>query len=98
MEITIYRESNMIRQAKKSDSQLSRDARTNTLDRIEYAKRRHGLTGDVYFIEPYNLISDIANHKSVFPHSRAETIEEMAQERVEQIERYLAWQNKPANA
>lgn len=70
----------------KTDDQLKAEMRSNPASRIEYAKRRHGLYGDVYFITPYNVIADADSHRAACPDSTAIDIEDMAKERIAQIE------------
>ena len=69
----------------KTDEQLTAEVRRSLPSRIEYAKRRHGLIGDVYFITPYNIIADAASHRAACPDSTVTDIEDMAKERITQI-------------
>ena len=70
----------------KTDEQLIAEMRHSLASRVEYAKRRHGLYGDVYFIADKSVIADSASHKAACPESTATDIEEMAIERIAQIE------------
>lgn len=84
MDYKIYRETEEMNN--KTDEQLQAETRRNPASRIEYAKRRHGLYGDVYFITPYNIIADADSHLAACPNSAATDIEDMAIERIAQIE------------
>lgn len=83
MKYEIYRETEEMNG--KTDNQLQSEMRRSVPSRIEYAKRRHGLYGDVYFITPYNVIADATSHRAACPDSTAVDIEDMARERVAQI-------------
>lgn len=84
MKYEIFRETKKMNN--KTDDQLKLELRSNLASRIEYAKRRHGLYGDVYFITPYNIIADASSHSVACPNSTATDIEDMAIERIAQIE------------
>lgn len=83
MKYAIYRDTKNT----KTDEQLKEEIRSNPASRIEYAKRRHGLYGDVYFITPYNIIADAGSHLAACPNSTETDIEDMARERIAQIEK-----------
>lgn len=85
MDYKIYRETEEMNN--KTDEQLKEEMRSNPASRIEYAKRRHGLYGAVYFITPYNIIADVDSHLVACPDSVADNIEDMAKERIVQIKK-----------
>lgn len=55
--------------------------RNNTDPKIEAHKRRIGLIGDVYIVA--NYIETLKSHKRLIPDSKAKTIEEAEQERIQ---------------
>jgi hypothetical protein len=58
----------------------------NELARMQLAYRKHMLYGDIYIIHPNELVADAKGHKLACPDSTATTIEEMAQERITQLQ------------
>lgn len=80
-----YNDSDLDAYLGKTDEELKAICRKDNLARMELARRRHGLDGDIYFITPVNVIADTASHLSACPDSVAETIADMAQERIAAI-------------
>lgn len=82
---TIFSDIDLDAYLDKTDDELAAICRKDNLARMELARRRHGLDGDIYFISPVNVIADAASHLSACPDSAAETIADMAQERIAAI-------------